>query len=318
MNSPPLLVSFYGLEQYLTALPIAARTEFESQIRRLVEMGLPPVVSARCLGVLFGFSGEIIGAMMRRTMRYYRHFVIPKGRGKRHIYAPRVALKVIQKWFGYHLASAIKFDPCVHGFVKGRSAVQAAMKHCAATWVFSADIQDFFPSTLKAIVESAIESLGYPQHGAKLMTALCCYGDGLAQGSPASPVLSNLVFRQADKELTQLACDFGARYTRYADDIVFSGTAEVPAQLDVKVIQIIECHGWKIAPKKQWLARLPNRLRVHGLLVHGDVPRLTKGYRNRIRAFKHLMAAGRVSDKDIQKIKGHLAYAKSVDAFNHG
>jgi len=150
------------------------------------------------------------------------------------------------------------------------------------------------------------------------MTALCCYGDGLAQGSPASPVLSNLVFRQADKELIQLACDFGARYTRYADDIVFSGTAEVPAQLDVKIRQIIECHGWKIAPKKQWLARLPNRLRVHGLLVHGEVPRLTKGYRNRIRAFKHMLAAGRVSDKDIQKIKGHLAYAKSVDAFNHG
>ncbi len=255
--------------------------------------------------------------MVRRPGRYYREFPIRKGRrSKRIIQAPRVALKVIQKWFGHHLALVYQPPDYVYGFVAERSAPQAAKIHCGATWVLSSDIKDFFPTTSRHAVVTALCDLGYSHHGADLAASLCCYRECLAQGSPASPVLSNLVFRAADAELEALAREVRSSYTRYADDVVFSGTGEPPSELSERVRAIIERHGWQIADKKQRLDVLPRRLKVHGLLVHGSAPRLTKGYRNKIRAFKHLIEAGKVKDADIARLKGHLAYSKSVNALS--
>jgi hypothetical protein len=111
-----------------------------------------------------------------------------------------------------------------------------------------------------------------------------------------------------------LAQEYGVRYSRYADDIVFSGQGDFPGNLPQKAKGVIESGGWKVSPEKEWLSRRPNRLKVHGLLVHGERPRLTKGYRNKVRAFKHLLEANRVSDEDKARICGHLSYAKSVEA----
>ncbi|MBF4249174.1 RNA-directed DNA polymerase, partial [Vibrio anguillarum] len=68
------------------------------------------------------------------------------GKKLRTIHSPRVALKVVQKWLGYHLSSAISFDSHVCGFIKGRSFVDAAKIHEGAKWLYSVDIADFFPS----------------------------------------------------------------------------------------------------------------------------------------------------------------------------
>jgi len=315
MNPPPLLVSFSDIEQYFSALPSELVDEYGAEIRRLTASRLPPVASARCLSVLFGFSSKFVGAMVRRSSHYYRHFKIPKGRGKREIQAPRVALKVIQKWLGYHLGKVIECAPCVYGFVKGRSAIQAAAVHCGAKWVYSTDIKDFFQNTTISMIHNPLQSLGYSKIGADLISALCCYNEGLAQGSPASPVLSNLAFRSADFQLLQIAEQSHLRYTRYADYIVFSGLGIFPEELPSKVRLIIEDHGWMIAEHKETLSLSPKRLKVHGLLVNGPEPRLTKGYRNRIRAYRHLISVGRVAPKDLSRVSGHLAYAKSVERF---
>lgn len=58
---------------------------------------------------------------------------------------------------------------------------------------------------------------------------------------------------------------------------------------------------------------LPNRLKVHGLLVHGEKVRLTKGYRNRIRAYKHLYGKDKIKDEDVKRIVGHITYASQVE-----
>jgi hypothetical protein len=212
------------------------------------------------------------------------------------------------------LAEAVRPADYVFGFVRGQSTIRAAALHCRSNWVYSLDIEDFFPSTLINKVVEALVALGYPHHGAELAGKLCCFQGGLSQGSPASPVLSNLVFRDADSKLMALAQEYQIRYGRYADDIVFSGQDNFPADLPEKAKSVIESGGWKVSPEKEWLAKRPNRLKVHGLLVHGQHPRLTKGYRNKIRAYKHLLEANRVSDEDEARIRGHLSYAKSVEA----
>jgi len=314
MNSPPLLVSFTTAEQLLQALPVQAREEFTDQIQSLLERRLPPVVSVRCLATLFGFSPKFVGAMQKGTERYYRTFSIRQGKKKRVIHAPRVALKVIQKWFGHPLAEAVKPADCVFGFVRGQSTIKAVAVHCGSNWVYSIDIENFFPSTPMTRIVETLVNLGYPRHGAELAGKLCCYNGGLSQGSPASPALSNLVFRESDTELVTLAREYRLHYSRYADDIVFSGQDDFTEDLRQRAKGIIESGGWRVSPEKEWLSKRPNRLKVHGLLVHGEHPRLTKGYRNKLRAFKHLLDANRIADKDDARIRGHLSYAKSVEA----
>ena len=222
MNPPPFLVLFEDVDQLLNALAPDVKSLYAHDIRRLVNDKLPPVVSRRCLAALFGYSSKFIGDLQYRSHAFYRTFTIPKGKKKRVIQAPKVALKVVQKWFGYHLAKAIHNDDDVFGFIAGRSVFDAAKRHCGADWIYSVDIANFFQTTPLEKIEEALCGLGYTRHGATLIGQICCYDGMLAKGSPASPVLSNLVFRQADASLRDLAKEFCVQHTRYADDIVFS------------------------------------------------------------------------------------------------
>ncbi|WP_322014887.1 reverse transcriptase family protein [Paraburkholderia sp. J12] len=312
MNTPPLLVTFPSVDFFVSALADDTRNLYETEIRRLVEAGLPPVVSLRTVAVLFGFSPSFVGTLAKRPTRYYRVFEIRTGKKVRVIQAPRVALKLIQRWIGGNLASSFSYLDSTFGFVPGRSHIDAAARHCESDWAYSIDIKDFFRTTSAAQVRAALIELGYSNHAADLMVALTCYEGFLAQGAPSSPVLSNLVFQKFDRLLEALAGELNLTFTRYADDIVFSGTGK-PAELRDRVRAIIELGGWRIAEKKEKLFQKPYRLKVHGLLVDGAVPRLTKGYRRRIRALEHLLSQGKVSPKQLPVVKGHLNYARQVD-----
>lgn len=313
MNAPPLLVSYSSLDDYLSALNDDLRDQHAQEITELVNNNLPPIVSIRCLALLFGYSAKFINSMYIRNYKYYRTFKIRRGRKKREINAPRVALKTIQKWFGYHLSHTLTFNEAVYGFIPERSAVDAAAVHCNAQWVYSVDVKDFFPTTTYEVIKTALQEIGYSDRGADIITKLNCYGDKLAQGSPSSPVLSNLVMRNIDEQLAVISQQNDIRFTRYADDIVLSGVNEFNEEIKEQIQALFNNTCWVLSPKKEYFAALPKRLKVHGLLVHGGRPRLTKGYRNKIRAFKHLVATGNVNEEDIKRIMGHIKYADSVD-----
>jgi Reverse transcriptase (RNA-dependent DNA polymerase). len=189
----------------------------------------------------------------------------------------------------------------------------AANQHVNAKWVYSVDIRDFFPSIPKGIVKEELVKLGYPDSGAAVISNLCCFGDYLAQGSPASPVLANLVMKEVDQKLLDIANKYNARFTRYADDIVMSGLDDYPDELAGSMKAVFDDSPWSLAEDKEYKSILPNRLKVHGLLVHGAKPRLTKGYRNKIRAFKHLQEAGKVKSGDLAMLNGHISYADFIE-----
>lgn len=313
MIAPPLLVSYSSLDEYLEALGPELSDQYKTEITRLHEKRLPIVVSFRCLSVLFGFSTNFVNKLAQQNWKFYRTFTIRKGKKKRTIHAPKVALKVIQKWFGYHLSKELNFGENVYGFVPDRSAIDAANVHTNACWVYSVDIEDFFPTTTKDVVKESLKSIGYSFEAADLIASICCYKDTLAQGAPSSPVLSNLVFKEFDKRLKEIADNNQIRLTRYADDIVFSGVDKFPKEIKGQVSVLFDGTGWKLSPAKEYFAELPKRLKVHGLLVHGEKARLTKGYRNRIRAYKHLLKTGNLRGEDLDRIIGHIKYAESVD-----
>ncbi|MFR9680748.1 reverse transcriptase family protein [Acinetobacter sp. SEK570] len=239
MNAPPLLVSFTSVEKYIEALPEAQKNKYSCEIQQLVSKNIPPVVSKLCLALLFGYSLDFIYILSAKPNKFYRSFTLKKGNKTRQIFAPKVALKVIQKWFATHLSNVVEFQPHVIGFVKGKSFADAAKLHIGARWVLSVDIVDFFLCIPKEdVIQSLISTEYYSFKGAELISDLCCLNGVLAQGSPASPLLSNLVMRPLDEKLVQLSKEYNVVVSRYADDIVFSGKGEYDSGLlnDLEVI----------------------------------------------------------------------------------
>jgi RNA-directed DNA polymerase len=295
-----------GLGQSVSADELA-------EINRLTRAGLPPITSDEALSVMTGYNRGFIWSLKSQTNKHYRVFKIPKGRLSRQIEAPRAGLKLIQKWLSIHFANVLKPHEAVHGFVQGRSHITAAREHLNASWVFSVDIENFFPSTTRESIVSALKLIGYQTVASlEILSQLCSYEGRLSQGAPTSPVLANAALSEIDNHISVLAQKFGARFTRYADDIVISGVNDVPTNLFAEIERIFDDTPWRLSESKRHLSVKPNRLKVHGLLVHGATLRLTKGYRNRVRAFAHVLKNEKVKNEDVKKLKGHLSYANQV------
>lgn len=282
------------------------------EMLRLAALGLPPVTSTAALATMIGINQGLLWSLLARPRRYYRTFWIPKGSGSRRIDAPKVALKIIQKWLSYQIAGAYKAPAHVFGFVPGRSHVDAAKRHLGSRWVLSLDIENFFPSTTETFVVQTLERIGYATVSAKLLSKLMCLDGGLAQGAPTSPVMSNICCHDVDKRLEDLSVAHNVCVTRYADDITLSGEANCPENLLADAKAVLEGSPWITSDKKTRFATAPSRLKVHGLLVDGDRVRLTKGYRNRLRAFRHLLVTRKLNEEDSRMMRGHLAYGDFV------
>jgi retron-type reverse transcriptase len=310
---PPFFVSFPDFTTYAKCATSALRPDELQAAERLSSRGLPVATSVQALSLLFGYSMRFLGAMERRPTRYYRTFEIPKGRSSRKISSPRIALKVIQSWFGYHGARAIEYASHVHGFVPTRSCRSAAAIHCGADWVISVDVADFFPSITTAQVHDALKNLGYPGAGAWLCAKLCTLNAALPQGAPSSPFLSNLVFAAADVRLASLAAEKRIHLSRYADDITLSGAAgQFDDTLVTRVSEVLRDAGFEVSHQKTRISKKPEPLRVLGLLVDSARPRLSRKYRHKLRMIKHLLE----TTSDVRKKRsflGHLSYGNSIE-----
>ena len=239
----------------------------------------------------------------RRNRRHYDTFAIPKrSGGQRTITAPRGMLKSFQKVANRVFQAFYNAPPCVQGFVTGRSVVGNAGIHVGMNYVFNSDLKDFFPSITQARIWTVLQAppFNFPKRIASVLAGLCCTdleyvmarcADGgtsvkgtskaksvLPQGSPASPILSNVVCKNLDRRLSGLAKRFGLRYSRYADDITFSSQHNV-YQKDgpfMKEFQrIVRTEGFTINENKTRLSRRGQRQAVTGLTVNDmvNVPR---------------------------------------------
>lgn len=137
----------------------------------------------------------------------YRIYPIKKENGKkRWIYAPCEELKLLQKELSRKLESFIVSEYC-HGFKKGSSISNAAIMHIEKKWIIKLDIKDFFPSIKK-------EMLTFLDDTEKEIATL---DDRLVQGSPCSPIVSNIVMYELDQFFHHAFEVLGVAYSRYAD-----------------------------------------------------------------------------------------------------
>lgn len=166
----------------------------------------------------------------------YTTFRIPKKKkGEfRTIDAPVPLLKYIQRGLNFALQSVYTPHSSAMGFVPHRSVVDNAKAHLGQRLVYNIDLKDFFPSITAGRVFHRLQSPPFSlnEEMASYVADLCCYVDAagrhvLPQGAPTSPTITNIICERMDRKLSRLAKAYGLKYTRYADDITFSGMANV-------------------------------------------------------------------------------------------
>lgn len=223
----------------------------------------------------------------------YVPFELPKRRGGvRTVHAPVPWLKVVQRGLLEHLFARGPWPDAAHGFVAGRNVVSNAAPHVRQPLVVNVDIARFFDSTTYERIKGACSEVLGPDASAHAVVALaeiCTYDGALPTGAPTSPAIGNLVLRRVDQALTKAAARRGVVYTRYADDLTFSGDAEA-LQLIPFARRLLRELGYELDTRKTNIFRRGRRQVVTGLVVN-ERPTASRTYRRRIRAAIHTFAS---------------------------
>jgi retron-type reverse transcriptase len=216
------------------------------------------------------------------ALRHYRYARIAKAGGQtRLLEAPKPRLKAIQRRILHEILGKIPVHASAHGFVSGRSCLTGAQIHAGEAMVASFDLVQFFPSITLPRIHGLFRALGYPWAVARRLAGLCTTitpaglqaadmysAPHLPQGAPTSPALANLLAWTLDKRLYGLARAAGANYTRYADDLAFSGDATRIARLGKSVAAIVSEEGFALNPAKTRIMPRKGRQRITGITVN--------------------------------------------------
>lgn len=232
----------------------------------------------------------------KKIPHYYKSFDIPKKNGdSRKICAPRKSLKILQDKLNKIFNLAYKPDVAAHGFVENRGILTNASKHLRKKYVLNFDLEDFFNCINFGRVRGVLKAFfGMSDTAATTIANICCYNNVLPQGAPTSPIISNMVCFKLDKEMRNLAKQYGCDYSRYADDLTFSTTRNVfpnaIAHLEAgvvkfgpKLMSILVTNGFTINIKKNRLHSSLQNLSVTGITVNKKT-NVERNYVKKIRA----------------------------------
>lgn len=277
---------------------------------QLARYGLPAWTSESQLAEALGVSvAQLRFYSIHRpadAVCHYVHFRIPKrSGGMRLIMAPKRRLKALQRKLHALLTSRLPASEHAHGFVPERSVRTNAAPHVGKQVLIRFDLKDFFPSVTVARVRGLLCALGYAYPVATVIALLATEAqrqpveiDGrryyvpmghrhCVQGAPTSPALCNAVAVKLDHRLAGLARNMGLAYTRYADDLTFSGDDPAVAEPLIRLVRrIVHDEGFRLNDAKTKVCKRGTRQRVTGVTVN-DVLGLSRQERRRLRAALH-------------------------------
>lgn len=229
--------------------------------------------------------------------RQYHSFSVPKSNGQtRRITAPGSFLKRLQRGI-LPLLQAGEVDAAATAYLPGSSVGKNALPHLGAPLVVKTDIRDFFGSLRQKQVFFAIDraleasplvgpgapgSRCYNRALSDCLTRLCCLDGVLPQGAPTSPLLSNLILLPADRSISAYCARHAIAYTRYCDDMTFSGTAFSPGRLLAFLRMLLPVYGLSLNEEKTRILGSGSRHIVTGVCVH-QVLQAPASYRRDIR-----------------------------------
>ena len=269
------------------------------------------------------------------ALQHYRYRWLEKrSGGLRLLEAPKPQLRSIQRRILHELLEHIPPHAAAHGFRKKHSCLSNAERHVGQHVVVHFDLQDFFLHVRGARVSGLFRTLGYPEEATRVLTGLCTHrtparvmsvvGRGtpprvdwalskryqeahLPQGAPTSPYLANLCAFRLDLRLHGLAERLHGHYSRYADDLVFSGGRELAGALErfmPLVGAIVLEEGFVLNHHKTRVMRMGSRQKVTGIVVN-QRPNLVRADYDALKAT--LFNCARYGFKS-QNLEGHLDY----------
>ncbi len=286
--------------------------ERTSRAEDLKRAGLPvlstPTELARALDLpiprlrWLAFHAEVV------TRTHYVNFTVPKkSGGQRVLSAPHRTMARAQRWIFEQILAKLPAEPTAHGFLVGRSILTNAQPHAGRAVVVNLDLEGFFPGIGFPRVRKVFERVGYSPAVATILALLCTESPrktvifegttyhvatgprGLPQGACTSPALSNQVARRLDRRLAGLAAKLGLTYTRYADDLTFSGDEGLEGRtgyLMARVRHIARDEGFTVNESKTRVLRRSTAQMVTGLVVN-DRPGVRRSEVRRLRAILH-------------------------------
>ncbi len=239
-----------------------------------------------------------------KVSHYQRFQMAKKTGGYRLISAPMPKLKKAQHWILEHILNKVSVHANAHGCVIGKSIKTNAVPHVGQAVVINQDFQNFFPSVTYQRIKGVFLALGYSHHIATLLALLCSepkivdvslLGENyyaqrgerfLPQGAPCSPAITNILCRKLDFRLSGLAKKYGFIYSRYVDDITFSGNkASLPHITAILKYsrKIVTSENFKLHPDKLRIMKRNARQEVTGVVVN-EKANISKAALKRFRA----------------------------------
>lgn len=282
---------------------------------------------------------DLRGLSARSNSRFAPHYIphlIPKASGQiRLIEEPKPFLKRLQRRILSGILDLVPPHAAAYGFTQNRNCIQAATRHAGEQMVVTFDLANFFPSITFPRVYALFRALGYPAQTARalsgLTTAITPSGllntknlaahDALTnrhlpQGAPTSPAIANLCTGQLDRRLTGLARSLTASYTRYADDLTFSGDTRIAPILLRAVPEIAQDLSLPLNPTKTRTQAAHHRQTVTGLTVNTRLNTAREAYDLLKATLHHLAKPSDPRRQDrafLAHIEGRIAWVEQVN-----
>lgn len=331
------------------ALPGSAlRSQSPGNPERLAEFGLPNLHSTGDLLRWLDLDVRTLvllanpGSHARPRKTNYGEWTVPKKRGgHRVICAPKPKLKAALRKIKGEILDRAPGHSAAHGFTRGRSIVTNGTEHIGRSLVINVDLQAFFEHVGYRRVVGVFRFLGYSSEVSRWLALLCTHQPALGvadpeghrrsmlfcanrhavQGAPTSPGVANLAARRLDHRLAGLARRFHATYTRYADDLTFSGDGPFKRGMKrflKRLDAIIRAERFRINRRKTRFMRSSLRQEVTGVIVNEKLNVAREEY-GRLKAILHnaqrtgLAAQNRKGRADFRAyLLGRIAHLRQI------
>ena len=214
--------------------------DFDTNIRTYNVASNVPFFDRLTFATYLGTDTDTIYTMfVNGVHNYYKHFYINKdtrrvvpfsyGLRLRRIDAPKSPLKDWQAKLA-DLFATFPAHPANKAFIAGSSILEAAKSAIPGDVLVHVDLKDFFPSHTALYVKRRLAELFFRHYNTALdgdilfqIAKVVTLNGVLPQGSPCSPILTVVLNYDLDVRVAACAEKYGLEYSRYADDLWFTG-----------------------------------------------------------------------------------------------